>query len=180
MNAAEEIQRGDIGRFTTEQMTKLKEEDVFSMGPEEMDQYLDFYADTYLDEAEVQRTRNTDDFRNALYDMFPIESEVPHPPSAMANGLSLRQKMDVVKAVHAGMETITPVADEDTGKKTLRPGQAYQVWKTEEDLPEAARMLYDKAARIAGLSMEMLVLAVGFTEARVETWKKAQKGHKTR
>jgi RNA polymerase I-specific transcription initiation factor RRN7 len=180
MKLAEEMQQGDGGRFTTEQMTKLKEEDVFSMSPDEMDQYLDFYADTYLDEAEIQRTRNTDDFRNALYDLFPIEGETPHPPSQMSNGLSLQQKIEVVKAVHGGMKTIAPVADEDAGKSTIRAGQAYQVWKTAEELPEAARTLYERATRIAGLSMEMLVLAVGFTEARLETWKKVQKGHKTR
>jgi RNA polymerase I-specific transcription initiation factor RRN7 len=179
MAAAEEIQRGDNARFTTEQMIKLKEEDVFAMVPDEMDQYLDFYADNYLDEAEIQRTRNTDDFRNALYDMFPIESEKPHPPSQMSNGLSLRQKLDVVKAVHAGMEIVTAVAEDNAGKRPLRAGDAYQVWQTEEELPEAAKLLYEKAAKIAGLSVEMLILAVGFTEARVETWKKAQKGQKT-
>jgi RNA polymerase I-specific transcription initiation factor RRN7 len=75
---------------------------------------------------------------------------------------------------------VAPVADEDAGKSTMRAGQAYQVWKTAEELPEAAKMLYERAARIAGLSMEMLLLAVGFTEARIETWKKVQKGHKTR
>jgi RNA polymerase I-specific transcription initiation factor RRN7 len=180
MDTAEELQRGDGGRFTTEQMTKLKEEDVFSMGPEEMDQYLDFYADAFLDEAEIQRTRSTDDFRNALYDMFPIGSETSHSPRQTSNGLSLGQKLDIVKAVHGSMDTLTPVADEDAEKGTLRAGQVYQIWKTEEELPEAAKILYEKAARIAGLSMEMLILVVGFTEARVETWKKVQKGHKTR
>ncbi|KAF1836466.1 hypothetical protein BDW02DRAFT_567057 [Decorospora gaudefroyi] len=175
MNGVKETNGGNGGRFTVEQMTRLTEDDVFSMGPDDMDQYLDFYADTFLDEAEIERTRDTDDFRNALYDMFPIESETRHPPKQTTSGLSLRQKLDVVRVVHGGM-TVQAVADEgEAGIRTLRAGQAYAVWKTEKDLPETAKMLYEKAARLAGLSMKMLVLAVDFTEARVEQWKKAQK-----
>jgi RNA polymerase I-specific transcription initiation factor RRN7 len=144
------------------------------MGPDDMDQYLDFYADTFLDETEIQRTRDTDDFRSALYDMFPIDSETQHPPTQTSEGLSEQQKLDVVSAVHKGMEAVKAVAEEEAENRTLRAGQAYALWQREQDLPVAAKMLYEKAARLAGLSMNMLMLAVGFTETRVERWKKAQ------
>jgi RNA polymerase I-specific transcription initiation factor RRN7 len=163
----------DSGRFTTEQMAKLSEKDVFSMGPEEMDQYLDFYADTFLDDAEIQRTKGTDDFRNALFDMFPIESEIKHPPKPTYREPSLQKELDVVKTVHSTMETVPNVAGGEG--PILQAGQAYPLWKTQDDLPEAARILYEKAGRLAGLSIEMLLLSVGFTEARVEQWKRAQK-----
>ncbi|KAG9195278.1 hypothetical protein G6011_00399 [Alternaria panax] len=172
MKAAEEARRGDNGRFTNEQLTRLQEKDVFSMEPLDMDHYLDFYANTFLDNAEIQRTRDVDDFRNALYDMFPIDTEAQHLPLEMAHGLPLEQKLEVVKAVHSTMNTVPTVA-EDT--EVLRVGQAYPVWKTEKDLPDAAKLLYREAAKISGLSVNMLTLAVGFTEARVEQWKKAQK-----
>jgi RNA polymerase I-specific transcription initiation factor RRN7 len=66
-----------------------------------------------------------------------------------------------------------PVVAEDTG--VLRVGQAYPIWKMEQNLPDAAKTLYEQAAKIAGLSVNMLTLAVVFTEARVEQWKRAQK-----
>ena len=172
MRASEETRQRDDSRFTTEDMTKLQEKDVFSMSLEEMDQYLDFYADTYLDEAEIQRTRNTDDFRNALYDMFPIEGERKRVSKQQSAGVVLQKTLDVVQAVHTGMKTIPAVPDENA--RILRPGQAYPIWKTEEDLPEVAKMLYEKAGKLAGLSMYMLMLAVGSTEYKMAQWKKAQ------
>jgi RNA polymerase I-specific transcription initiation factor RRN7 len=45
----------------------------------------------------------------------------------------------------------------------------------EQNLPDAAKILYEQAAKIAGLSVNMLTLALVFTEARVEQWKRAQK-----
>jgi RNA polymerase I-specific transcription initiation factor RRN7 len=173
INAVEETKRGDRGRFTTEDLTKVQERDIFLMGAEEMDQYLDFYAHAYLDDAEIQRTKDADDFRNALYDMFPIDSHTPHPPQDKSQELPLDQKFEFVKAVQGAMKIASVVAEENT--EVLRAGQAYPVWKTEQDLPDAAKMLYREAAKIAGLSINMVVLAVGFTEARVEQWKKAQK-----
>lgn len=172
MQAAEKSRRGDNGRFTTEQLTKLQEKDMLSMEPQDMDQYLDFYASTFLDNAEIQRTRDIDDFRNALYDIFPIDNEAQHPPQELSCGIPLGQRLEVVKAVHGAMNTM-PVVAEDTG--VLRVGQAYPIWKMEQNLPDAAKILYEQAAKIAGLSVNMLTLAVVFTEARVEQWKRAQK-----
>jgi RNA polymerase I-specific transcription initiation factor RRN7 len=172
IQAAEEARRGDNGRFTTEELTKLQEKDVLSMEPQDMDQYLDFYANTFLDNAEIQRTRDVNDFRNALYNMFPIDTEAQHPPRETFQGLSFGQELEAVKAVHGAMNTV-PVVAEDT--EVPRVGHTYPIWKTEQDLPDNAKRLYGKAAKIAGLSLNMLTLAVVFTEARVEQWKKAQK-----
>ncbi|EOA86215.1 uncharacterized protein SETTUDRAFT_110134 [Exserohilum turcica Et28A] len=87
--------------------------------------------------------------------------------------LPLHHEFDVVKAVHSAMEPVPNVADEDG--QTLRAGQAYPRWRTRGELPEAARLLFEKARRLAGLSMNMLILAVGFTEARIEQWKRLQR-----
>ena len=173
MNVMNDSPREDTWRFTSEELTNLQEKDVLSMASEEMDQYLDFYADTFLDDAEIQRTKDTDEFRNALYNMFSIDSEIKHPPKQVAGETSLQRKLDVVKAVHSAMGIVPEATDRDG--RHLRPGQAYPLWKTEHELPEAARVLYEKSARLAGLSMSMLLLAVGFTEARVEQWKRAQR-----
>ncbi|EUC32493.1 hypothetical protein COCCADRAFT_27029 [Bipolaris zeicola 26-R-13] len=162
----------DTGRFTTEEMAKLQNEDVFSMGSEDMDRYLDFYADAFLDDAAIQRTKRTDYFREALFDMFPIEKETKHPTKSSYPKLSLQQELGVVKSVHSMMATI-PNTEDDSGQ-ILRAGQAYRIWETQEDLPEVARVFYEKIGRLAGLPMDMLLLAVKFTEARVEQWRRQQ------
>lgn len=162
----------DEGGFTTEELLKVQEKDVFQMAPDQMDQYLDFFTDTFLDNAEMQRTKDNDDFRNALYTMFPIEGSKRHPPRQSSDGLALQEQFEQVKTVHSSMKSVAVVNDEAADADTLRPGQNYEVWKRGENLPERAKSFYEQAAKLAGLSMDMIVLAVFFTEARIEQWRR--------
>jgi RNA polymerase I-specific transcription initiation factor RRN7 len=161
--------------FTTEELTKLQESDVFEMNPGQLDQYLDFYADTFLDKAEIQRTRDNDDFRNALYGMFPIEGTARHPPFKLSDAMPHEQSLGTVRAVHGSMRTQTNVDESRAEPNTPRPGQKYPVWREAQNLPKNARIFYDEVARLAGFSLEMLVMAVFFTEARVERWRRKQR-----
>ncbi|KAL5117806.1 hypothetical protein ACEQ8H_004280 [Pleosporales sp. CAS-2024a] len=172
MAVAKKAQRVGNSGLTTEELTKLQEEDVFKMGPEQLDQYLDFYADTFIDDAEVQRTKDNDDFRNALYDMFPIEGNEHRPPIQVSTGLSHERMLATVRAVHGSMKTAA-VADDDSD--ILRPGQMYRVWRNKEEMPERAIPFIEEAARLAGFSFGMLINAVFFTEARVERWRRKQR-----
>lgn len=175
MAASTALQPEEKEPFTTDELMKIQEKDVFSMPSDRLDQYLDFYADTFLDEAEVQRTRDVDDFRNALYNMFPIQSRGErHFPRHVSDGLTLQKQLDIVKEVHESMQPVSATPDEDDLLQSLRPGQEYQVWKKGQDVPERAKVLYEKAANLAGLSVDMLVLAVFFTEARIEQWRRRQ------
>lgn len=176
MDAARAKQRGEKNRFTTEELIMLNERDILSMRPEQLDQYLDFYAETFLDDAEIQRTKDTDDFRNALYDMFPIDGTENHPPSQLSHRLSQQERLEIVSSVHSGMTAAAAVRDEEAEMDISRPGQMYMSWKNEQDIPEQARAFYEAAARLAGLSIDMLVMAVFFTEAKVEHWRRKQAG----
>ncbi len=153
--------------LSTEQLTTLEEKDVFSMSSTQLDQYLDFYANAFLDDAEIERTKQNNDFRKALYEMFPIEGKEKHPPDQISDRPSYQERLEIVKAVHTSMEPVVKISEESRSR-TLRPGQMYQSWKSEEYLPEYAKRFYEEAGRIAGFSMDMLVLAVFFTEAKIE------------
>ncbi|KAF1850743.1 uncharacterized protein K460DRAFT_361511 [Cucurbitaria berberidis CBS 394.84] len=174
MELAKAKQRGGVERFTPNELMKLEDKDVFSMRSDHLDQYLDFYADTYLDDAEVQRTKDNDEFRNALYEMFPIDGKREHTADQLSDGLSFQDKLDVVKAVHGAMISAPTMGNEAAEMATLRPGQGYRVWKKEQDLPEQANAFFEEAAKLVGLSMSMLVMAVFSTEARIEQWRRKQ------
>jgi RNA polymerase I-specific transcription initiation factor RRN7 len=176
MSTAKDTEQGDDKRYTTEELLQLSERDIFSMRSDQIDQYLDFYADTFLDHAEVQRTKDSDDFRRALYEMFPVDSGRQYPPIQLSEGIPLAHKLDVVRAVHSGVRAVPPLSDDQqqSGSHILRPGQAYPIWKKEQDLPEQARKFYAKAARLMGLSMDMLILVVCSIEAKVEQWRRQQ------
>jgi RNA polymerase I-specific transcription initiation factor RRN7 len=162
--------------FTTEELTKLTESNVFDMQPHQLDQYLDFYANTFLDDAEIQRTSENSAFRRQLYGWFPIEGGRQYPSVQLSDERTHLQKLETVRAVHSKMKTRIAVEEEEAESSVARPGQAYPLWKKEQDVPERAKVLYEEAARIAGLSMDMMVSAVFFTERRVEKWRKKQKG----
>jgi RNA polymerase I-specific transcription initiation factor RRN7 len=171
MRNAKLEQRQSTPGLTTEELTELQESDVFEMGSDQLDQYLDFYADSFLDNAEIQRTKDSDDFRNALYGMFPIEGKEHSLPVKLSEGLSHERSMETVRAVHSDMKT-RPVVGED--QDALRPGQMYPIWKGVQNLPKRAAIFYEEAARLSGLSMEMLAMAVFLTEARIEKWRRKQ------
>jgi RNA polymerase I-specific transcription initiation factor RRN7 len=168
MHAAKTIQRQGNSSFTTEELTKLQESDVFEMRHDQLDQYLKFYADTFLDDAEVQRSMDNDDFRNALYGMFPIDSRETYPPVQLSDGLPRDRVLETVRAVHGDMRTQAAIDSPQAEWTTLRPGQMYPVWKEVQDLPKRAKIFYEEVARLAGFSLDMLVTAVFFTEARIE------------
>ncbi|KAL1651685.1 hypothetical protein SLS61_005348 [Didymella pomorum] len=163
--------QGGNERFTIETLTKLEEKDVFDMAPERLDQYLDFYADTFLDDADIQRTKDTDDFRNAIYTMFPIEGR----STAAGPGADEVPKQDdlaTVRAVHKTMQSRLAIPDDEVGTGVLRPGQSYQLDKRDQDLCEPATAFYEAVAKLAGLSMDMVMLAVFSTESRIERYRR--------
>lgn len=174
MQAARAHPEDSTGRITVEKLTKLEEKDAFEMAPEQLDQYLDFYADTFLDDAEVQRTKDTDDFRNAIYNVFPTEG-VPTAATPNADAAPEKDDLATVRAVHSSMQARLAIPDDEVGVGVLRPGQAYQIYKREQDLPEAAKTLYEAIAKSAGLSMDMVMLAVFSTEARIEKVRRKQR-----
>ncbi|KAF3041939.1 Pol I core factor CF [Didymella heteroderae] len=174
IQAARAQSEGGNGRFTIEKLTKLEEKDAFEMAPEQLDQYLDFYADTFLDDAEIQRTKDTDDFRNAIYNMFPIEG-ASTATAPNADKVSKHDDLVTVRAVHSSMQTRLAIPDDEVGTGVLRPGRSFRVYKREQDLPEAARAFFEAVAKLAGLSMDMIMLAVSSMEARIEKCRRKQR-----
>ena len=175
LQSSREEQKGAEQQITIEELTKLEEKDVFNMVPDRLDQYFDFYADTFLDEAEIQRTMEADDFRNAVYGMFPIESASAASANQDSNGQRREDDTAMVRAVHSSMQARAAVDDEHAGTDILRPGQSYRVYKKEKDMPDHAKAFYEEVAKLAGMSMDMLMMAVFFTETRMEKWRREQK-----
>ncbi|KAK5239583.1 hypothetical protein LTR16_011742, partial [Cryomyces antarcticus] len=51
-----------------------------------------------------------------------------------------------------------------------RPGNQYKRYRKVEDMPQSARVFFESAADIAGLSVKSLVRAVDITELRLQKW----------
>ncbi|KAL6708023.1 hypothetical protein ACN47E_003457 [Coniothyrium glycines] len=178
MRKVKDEHRGETDRYTSEELMELSEHEVFTMQDNQMDQYLDFYGDTFLDPAVIQRTTDNDDFRRALYQMFPLGGEGHHHKAVQLSRVPpLQKKLDKVKAVQNVMK-MTPVQrDEDDLEETgpiVFSGRRYASWRQKEEIPENGRVLYEEAARLIGLSMDMLILVVCSIEAKIERWRRQQ------
>jgi RNA polymerase I-specific transcription initiation factor RRN7 len=160
-----------LSKLTIETLTNTKEKDVFGMTERNMDQYMDFYQDSFIDSSRSEN--ETSEFRRALYNMFPIESPSrQNPAENKQEVLGEDKQLEVVKTVHGTFIPATIIAEGDESKGTVRPGQGYTFWKKKEDLPSNARRFYEEMARTAGLEIDMLVTAVFFAEKSIVKWRK--------
>lgn len=167
--------REDTSKCSMEELTNLQEKDVFAMTEDQMDQYLDFYLDNFIDKAQVEANTANDDFQDAIFRMFPVtaaEKPVRNEPS---NSEESEKLMEAVRAVQGRMKPNPVVVEDEDGREILRPGQNYVMFAKESSLPEHAGVFFREVARVVGLSLDMLCKAVFSTEMRVEKRVKAQR-----
>ena len=158
------------------QSTHVKEKDIFAMSDTELDQYLDWYQDSFINES-VLSPNDDGGFRSEMFKMFPVDSK--RPAEQLEKEVEHTERLEVVKAVHATMKPQKAIAEGDGGPKIVRPGQTYQHYRKVEDLPQPASRLYEGVAGIIGLSLEMLVRAVWVTEKKMENWMVKQRKRAT-
>ncbi|KAF2639478.1 hypothetical protein P280DRAFT_490742 [Massarina eburnea CBS 473.64] len=165
-----ENSRGKDSRYTTEELTRLREKDVFDMSGDQLDQYLDFYLENFVDESHPPN-----DFQQGMYDLFPVGNNTVELPVPDPHDPSAQRKWAAIRMVHSNMRPRTSNAEGDEDGDVRRPGQGYVLWNKEKHLSEHAKVFYEEAGKIVGLSMDMMVAAVFDVETRVERWKKRQR-----
>lgn len=96
------------------------------------------------------------------------ESRPSTPGSApeMRSASSINQSVQRILAAMDRAQTEAP---------DHRPGSHYEVYETEEDLPEVGRMFYAKCAEVAGLQLSTLIRSVVLVEKELAAWQKAQR-----
>ncbi|CAI6330662.1 unnamed protein product [Periconia digitata] len=162
-------------KYIAEELINLRPEDVPFMNGDQIDQYLAFYQENFVDEPYINAEGKSSDFQRAMHDMFPIQSNKPSQPIQELPESHMQRSWEIVQSVQSILEPQTVIAEDD-GQGIRRPGRDYVAYKKESDLPENAQAFYEEAARIAGFSLEMLVSVVFSTESRIRRWKKQQQG----
>ncbi|PSS02114.1 hypothetical protein BD289DRAFT_422602 [Coniella lustricola] len=135
-------------------INKLEVEDVWTLSDEKIDDYLNWYEETRIKpKTETQELR----------ELFPLSIQ-PRKPSSLS--LTDDQIDERLQAAQGYIESVTPAA----GGWILRAGDDHAVYRSSEDLPEAAQAFYGKAAELSGLSLGRLVRAVDTLERLVSRW----------
>ena len=154
-----------IYKYTNEQLMEVKEDHVFSMTRDEVDDYLDFYLTNFQDERHIEEKTLDSDFQRALHSMFPTILDAHVRSQASLKDEQHHAKLHPVRAVHSAMtEPRSTVSLEEQG--SLKQEIHYVDYSSGSDLPEHARHFLERAAMIAGLTVDMLFRCVQHIQRR--------------
>ena len=182
--------------------SKMSESDCLAMGEAELDRYLDWYEANLASESvrEHGRAGKDADFRRTLMRMFPTQSSsrptVATSTSALASvgdgegrgpegedtsNLAsttqrlrrVQQNLRVKKIVVSGGEN----EGEDEGRNDIaRIGSFYRRHREAKELEGPTRLLYTKAAELAGISLDGITAAVFATERKLQMREERARG----
>jgi RNA polymerase I-specific transcription initiation factor RRN7 len=164
---------------------KISESDCLAMGDAELDRYMDWYQENLTSEniREQGRAGRDADFRRTLMRMFPTQPSRPTLVSSK-NGESKRsagedtslardEASDATQRLRQVQQALRPkkIAVSSAGEgqdEVARAGSFYRRHREVKDLDGPARLLYTKAAELAGMSLKSMTRAVFLIERKLQ------------
>lgn len=164
---------------------EIKDEEIMHMEGQELDAYMNWYQEMWMntkieDEAvgvqhellgmfPVQELQVSDSVEEARRRDAKIEALRKQRLSMVLGGLKSRRVITEaqVEEMEMQQEGIVPTI--------LRPGMAYQVFQTEDELEGLARSFYQEAADTASLNLKTLVRAVNAGESKIDRWRRERR-----
>lgn len=174
---------GKVSKSSTESKgnvpeMEVTEDDVFQMDLGQMDDYMDWYQNTWLDETR----HGLKTLPSQLLDMFPISKNDETPEMSLGTGVnsgpSSNTPLDRVKQVQSSLrmkEVISEKQSQPEDHPVSRPGSYYKHYRSVDEVPPDAMAFFEKAARTIALSVRSLLEAVFQTENKLRVWKDAKR-----
>ncbi|KAK7539352.1 RNA polymerase I-specific transcription initiation factor Rrn7 [Phyllosticta citribraziliensis] len=141
------------GRLNFERAAQVADKDVMRMEGTELDDYLNWYEDMFVD-PHAESLPRVNEFRKSLFNMFPT-------------GQPAGQQREPLPPGPDEKEMAVPAAAEDA-EKVWRPGSLYKRYRQPQDLEGPAKVFYEAVAKQAGMSLNGLVKAVFGVERKLE------------
>ncbi|KAM0134144.1 hypothetical protein ACHAO1_005832 [Botrytis cinerea] len=157
---------------------KITDADVFKMTGEQMDDWMNWYHKTWIDDRDQKVPQQ-------ILELFPLPDIIPETTMGIVDPDPINR----AKEVHKTLTLQKPVARVDDGgsQDIVRPGEKYRRYRTVEELPESAKAFFEIAgkllflndvfvlsltdvARNIGTSIEKMVHGVFTTEIQLEKW----------
>lgn len=153
----------------------LTEHDALTMSEKDMDGYLDWFGRTWADKEEPHG--NDADYRNELFRMFPVEASkeaVAAEESDQESTAEVKHRLETLRLNQSSLIIRHPEDDPEEmaeeGEQILRPGQLYNQYRSEEDVPEKAKPFVVTAADLVGLPLKSLLVVVFQLERKLQVW----------
>ena len=159
----------------------VTEKDVMNMTGEQLDDYMDWYERTFVDESRAEEKARG--LPKQLLDMFPIgrpddSSPTPYDHARMATveqeTIENRLKMVVGKLRLRMVVSDDPEDSVEPDTHSTPLGSFYKRYRKVEDLTPHAKAFHEAVAAAIGVRLKTLVLAVGQVERRLVKWRDAK------
>ena len=163
---------------------KVTEEDVFHLSQEQMDEYLDWFEKTWVDEERARK--HPRGHPEQLLDIFPTGRPIAAQPAPsnpaqaiLDEEVALEEKLETVQG---SLRPRNMIADGDSGDEqgpVNRIGSYYKRYRRTEDLPPTGRAFHEAAARLIAVKPHTLLVAVGQIESKLLKWRRQKADERT-
>ncbi|KAI1800501.1 hypothetical protein F4811DRAFT_538582 [Daldinia bambusicola] len=144
---------------------KVTPEDALTMDKEKLDDFMDWFEKMWIGDGEPKTAeRIREPFQGQTR---PFNPSNPNKQPESTDAESIRRRYEVVNNSVKILEPV-PVDPEDSGKQNRQ--DFCPVWRTPEELPDAAKVFYEKAAILAAIPLHTLVRGATQVERRLEVW----------
>ena len=159
----------------------VTEKDVMNMTGDQLDDYMDWYERTFIDESRAEEKARG--LPKQLLDMFPIgrpdgSSPTPYDHTQMATEeqetIDSRLKMVVGKLRLRTLVSHDPEDSVETDTHSTPLGSFYKRYRNVEDLTPHAKAFHEAVAAAIGVRLKTLVVAVGQVERKLVKWRDAK------
>lgn len=164
---------GKLGRGNE---IKVTETDIFNLCGDQIDEYLDWFEKTWVDEERARKQPRG--YPSQLLDMFPTgKPDGSTRPTVDIEQERLKDEEALDAKLQAIQATLRPrqiISDKDAKfheEAVARIGSFYQRYKKAEDLPATAKAFHETAASLIAAKSSTLLIAVAQIERKLIRWK---------
>ena len=159
----------------------VTERNVMSMTGKNLDEYMDWYERTFVDEARVEGKARG--LPQQLLDMFPTgRTDGSSPIPYNYNQVAVEQQETIDKRLNSVMgklrlrNVVSDDSEDSDGvdEDSTGIGSFYKRYRKVEDLTPQAKAFHEAAAEVVGVRLETLMLAVGQVERNLVKWREAK------
>ncbi|KAL8774009.1 MAG: hypothetical protein Q9194_004160 [Teloschistes cf. exilis] len=164
---------GKLGRGNE---IKVTETDIFNLSGDQIDEYLDWFEETWVDEERARKQPRG--YPSQLLDMFPTgKPDGLTRPTVDIEQERLKDEEALEAKLQAIQGTLKPrqiISDKDAKyheEPVARIGSFYQRYRKAEYLPATAKAFHETAASLIAVKLSTLLIAVGQIERKLIRWK---------
>lgn len=165
-----QLQRGiEPCSLSFEQAFNFEESDCVEAADDRLDAYLDWYQDNIATEKirEHGQAGNDAELRRTMFRLFPTAHQ--KTTATQSTNITARDEMDGSTRLTQTMLTPRNLRGTDTANAHA-VGTFYSRFRNAEELSGPVKVLYERAAVLASLSLDGMVQAVFLTERRVQKY----------